>query len=161
MALTIRPANRLDALRLTEIAHAAKRHWGYPEPWIASWRDELTVTPAYVAAHHVYVAVADADIVGSAALEEHAERWALGHFWIRPKWIGRGVGRRLFRHAVAEVQSVRPAPIYVESDPYAEGFYLRMGARRVGERPAQMDDTPRSLPCMLYEPPVLVKGTAP
>jgi hypothetical protein len=31
-----------DAANLTGIAFAAKRHWGYPENWIESWRDLLT-----------------------------------------------------------------------------------------------------------------------
>jgi hypothetical protein len=30
-----------DAETLTEIAHAAKRHWDYPERWIEAWRDIL------------------------------------------------------------------------------------------------------------------------
>jgi hypothetical protein len=30
-----------DAAALTQIAHAAKRHWDYPERWIEAWRDIL------------------------------------------------------------------------------------------------------------------------
>lgn len=29
---------------LTEIAHLAKSHWAYPKEWIASWREDLTVS---------------------------------------------------------------------------------------------------------------------
>jgi hypothetical protein len=39
-----------EAEALTEIAHAAKRHWGYPEPWIQNWRDILTMRPEFIAA---------------------------------------------------------------------------------------------------------------
>jgi|SRR5262245_16873441 len=45
-----------EAEALTEIAFAAKRHWGYPEKWIESWRETLTVTPEFIASHETYVA---------------------------------------------------------------------------------------------------------
>ena len=40
----IRRAVSGDAAGLTAVAHAAKRHWGYPESWIALWERELTVS---------------------------------------------------------------------------------------------------------------------
>ena len=30
---------------LTQIALAAKRHWGYPERWIEIWSSQLTFSP--------------------------------------------------------------------------------------------------------------------
>lgn len=38
-----------EASILTDIAFAAKRHWGYPEAWIAQWRSALTITPQQIA----------------------------------------------------------------------------------------------------------------
>jgi len=38
---SIRPAALADAGALTVIAQAAKRHWGYPEPWLAAWAAAL------------------------------------------------------------------------------------------------------------------------
>lgn len=46
MSIALRPATPADAAVLTEIAHAAKRHWGYPERWVQLWRAALTITPA-------------------------------------------------------------------------------------------------------------------
>lgn len=34
----------------------------------------------------------------------------------------------------------------IDSDPHAEAFYLRMGAVRIGEVPADMDGVVRHLP---------------
>jgi len=45
MNLHIRRAVPAEAGLLTEIAHAAKRHWGYPENWIRRWKSDLTITP--------------------------------------------------------------------------------------------------------------------
>ena len=46
--IRIRRATTDDAATLTAIAHAAKRHWGYPEQWIESWSDQLTLSAAYL-----------------------------------------------------------------------------------------------------------------
>jgi len=39
----------------------------------------------------------------------------------------------------------------IESDPNAEGFYLRMGARRIGIKAAEVDGVQRELPVLVYE----------
>ena len=49
MDLHIRRAKPAEAEVLTEIAHAAKRHWGYPENWIEHWKNDLTITPEFPA----------------------------------------------------------------------------------------------------------------
>src|SRR2546425_9351805 len=38
-SIQIRRAMPGEANALTKIAHAAKRHWGYPANWIAHWKD--------------------------------------------------------------------------------------------------------------------------
>lgn len=48
MDFVIRRARPADARALTRAAHAAKRHWKYPEDWSRLWRDGLTVTPEFV-----------------------------------------------------------------------------------------------------------------
>jgi GNAT superfamily N-acetyltransferase len=146
MEIEIRRATPELAPTLTEVAHLAKRHWRYPERWIESWRELLTIAPAYIAEHNVFVAVAGGEIVGFYALTDEGTYWSLDHLWVRPRHIGRGVGRRLFAHAVERAHALRPAPLRIESDPHAERFYLRMGARRIGSVPADMDGVKRVLP---------------
>ncbi len=46
------------------------------------------------------------------------------------------------------VRSVRPGPLLIESDPHAEGFYLRLGARRVGSLRADVGAVRRTLPVL-------------
>jgi hypothetical protein len=48
-----------DAATLTTIAFAAKRYWGYPERWIESWHDSLTVQPDFITTHETYSAVVE------------------------------------------------------------------------------------------------------
>jgi hypothetical protein len=43
------------------------------------------------------------------------------------------LGRRLFEEAVRLAREEAVAELFVESDPNAEGFYLKMGAERMGQ----------------------------
>jgi GNAT superfamily N-acetyltransferase len=110
------------------------------------WRELLTITPAYIAEHEVFAAVAGEEVVGFYALMDVGTYWSLDHLWVRPESIGRGAGRRLFAHAVERARALRPAPLRIESDPNAERFYVHMGARRIGSVPADVDGVPRVLP---------------
>jgi GNAT superfamily N-acetyltransferase len=140
-----------DADALTEIAHAAKRHWGYPERWIESWCDILTMRPEFIAANIAYCAMEDHRAVGFYLLTTENDGLHLDHLWILPEAMGRGVGRALFEHAVEQAKASGCRVIKIEADPNAEGFYKRMGARRIGTTVTELDGNPRELPLLVYE----------
>jgi len=132
MTLRVRRARRDDSARLTRLAHDAKRFWGYSEELIRLWRADLTVTPRFIAEHAVYCAVQGSRIVGFYALSgEHGAR-DLEHMWVDPRHIGRGVGRSMFAHLLRHLRRVGVTRLTIASDPNAEGFYRKLGARRVG-----------------------------
>lgn len=133
---------------LTSIAFAATRHWGYPERWIESWSDVLTITPEYIHRNEVYAAFVESGPVAFYSLAEEGDGLALDHLWVSPEWIGRGVGRALFEHAVRRGAALGAEVLRIESDPNAEGFYRRMGARRVGENVHEVDGRERTLPLL-------------
>jgi len=140
-----------DADVLTEIAHAAKRHWGYPERWIQTWRDILTMRPEFIAENVAYSAIEESRAVGFYLLTTEDDGLHLDHLWIAPHAMGRGIGRALFQHAVAEAKRLGHLALRIEADPNAEGFYTRMGARRVGETVTELEGQRRELPLLLYE----------
>ena len=147
----IRRARPDEAAALSEVARAAKRHWGYPPEWMLEWREALTITPAVIAERPVYVAEAADDVPVAAvdgfyALLLDAPTAVLEHLWVRPPSIGRGVGRALLDHARERASAGGASELRIDSDPHAEGFCLRMGARRVGEIRADVGDTARQLP---------------
>src|SRR3954468_12574466 len=90
-----------DAATLTEIAHAAKRHWGYPETWIVAWRDILTMKPEFLAANIAYSGLEDGTVVGFYVLTKEADGLHFDHLWVLPAAMRRGIGRALFVHAIA------------------------------------------------------------
>lgn len=75
----------------------------------------------------------------------------LEHLWVAPTHIGTGIGRRLVAHATERLRAEGVRTVRIESDPNAEGFYVKMGARRVGE----VASTPagRTLPLLVLTLP--------
>jgi GNAT superfamily N-acetyltransferase len=137
-----------DAGELTAIAHAAKRHWGYPESWISRWEGVLTVTPEYIRANPVQVAFSDGRIVGFCSVLLRGREAHLDHLWVLPSEMKKGIGRSLFDLAEGLAREAGADRLRVESDPNTEEFYVRMGATRYGRVPAAMDDDERFLPLL-------------
>lgn len=146
MSIVVRRAVFSEAPRLTEIAHAAKRHWDYPEAWIQLWRDSLTFTPDFIREHAVYVAECDRQVVGVFALLHHDTQAEIEHLWVMPSHMGEGVGRRLLQQVLDLAGEWGVASIRIVSDPNAEAFYQHMGARRVGDVESSPDG--RRLPVL-------------
>ncbi|MEN3369666.1 MAG: hypothetical protein V7609_1809 [Verrucomicrobiota bacterium] len=151
--MNIVPATPADASRLTEIAFAAKRHWGYPERWIQSWRGILTMRPEFIGANLAYSAVEDGHAVGFYLLTTEEDGMHLDHLWILPSAMRRGIGRALFQHAVEQGKRLGFQTIKIEADPNAEGFYQRMSARRVGTNVTEIEGERRELPLLVYQLP--------
>jgi GNAT superfamily N-acetyltransferase len=137
LGIRIRKARPADSDELTRIAHAAKRFWKYPERMIRLWKSELTITPRFVADHPVYCAIQRARVVGFYALSGMRATRDLEHMWVDPKHIGSGVGRLLFSHLLGHLRRERVSRLVIASDPNAESFYRRLGARRVGTVPSR------------------------
>lgn len=130
--LQFRRAVAQDAPLLTEIALAAKRHWGYPDEWMAQWRPDLTVTEPYLRDELVVVAELAGEVVGFAGLAALEGSRYLEHLWLWPRHIGRGFGRSLFLEIARQAQGAGISELRIKSDPNAEAFYLKLGAVRTG-----------------------------
>jgi N-acetylglutamate synthase-like GNAT family acetyltransferase len=88
--------------------------------------------------HDVWVAERDGAIVGMCALEDRTDRWNLEHVWVEPAVHGQGIGRALVEHALREAWNRRRDLVELLADPFATGFYERLGARHAGDIPAPM-----------------------
>ncbi|QIF01658.1 GNAT family N-acetyltransferase [Roseimicrobium sp. ORNL1] len=144
--IRITPARPSEAETLTAIAFAAKRHWSYPERWIAHWQESLTATPASIIANETFVARIGERSVGFASLKLDEDTLFLHDLWVLPGDMGHGVGRALFRHAQQRARARGFSAFELESDPNAASFYERMGAQRVGTQSTLLEGEPRELP---------------
>ncbi|CAN5723714.1 GNAT family N-acetyltransferase [soil metagenome] len=137
---------------MTQIAHDAKRHWGYPEHWIQHWQEDLTISSEFISNNQVYVAESEGEIIGFYALVGGAEQAELEHMWVAPKHIGTGVGKELFIHAMQIAAGENVSEVEISADPNAEGFYQRMGASRIGEVTSEIDGQARRVPRLAIDP---------
>lgn len=168
--MKIREASTEDAATLTRIAHDAKRYWGYPENWIEHWKEDLTITADFISGNEVYVAGTDPgldarpvppttskapelpnEIDGFYAIVMRGEKAELEHMWVKPECIGTGIGKELFMHAMETAAFLNAAALEISSDPNAEGFYKRLGAKRIGEIGSEIEGQPRTLPRLSIE----------
>jgi GNAT superfamily N-acetyltransferase len=130
MGITIQAAAQHQAADLSAIALSAKGYWGYSSEQLDLWKSEfLTISPEYIGVNRVWVASVDSlKPVGFAAIEQHGQDAILDHLWVLPDYIGKGIGRRLFLHVAATI----PRFVFT-SDPHADDFYQKMGARKIGD----------------------------
>ena len=56
--------------------------------------------------------------------------------FVDPPAIGSGAGRLLYRHVLETAGRLGFTRLTIDADPYAEPFYLAMGARRIGTAPS-------------------------
>ena len=150
-AESLRPALPGDCDLLSEIALRSKGYWGYDDQFLEDCRNELTVDPDLLDRAFVRTRQLDGHTVGFYALVAGGEEGELQleHFWLEPAHIGLGLGRAMWSDAIRTAADLGCTRILIHSDPYAEPFYRRMGADRVGYV-ASASIRGRELPLMRY-----------
>jgi GNAT superfamily N-acetyltransferase len=151
----IRAAENADIPMLNDIAFRSKAHWGYSDEFMAASRPLLTLTPAMLMMQPVFLALVDDQIAGFYALrrwhyEPHEDGAAeLDYLFIAPEYMGLGVGRALFGHAVKVARAMGYRTLIIIADPNAEAFYAKMGAVTYHGMPSDIQ-AGRVLPLMRY-----------
>lgn len=145
--LTIKKAITADADALTQLTVRSKSHWGYGERQIETWRDELTLTEAYLDDNHVYKLIVDRLLVGFYAFNaENETDVKLQFLFVEPKFIGAGYGKMLLLDFLDRIKGSLFERILVDADPNAEKFYAKFGFQVIGQLKSTIKD--RFLPIM-------------
>jgi GNAT superfamily N-acetyltransferase len=147
----LRKAHAAEAERLTHLALRSKALWGYDAEFMRACVPALTIPPERVVRELFFVLDDGERLIGMVGLRglgpEDAE---LTNMFVEPTAIGHGHGRRLFEHAVGVARARGWRRLLISSDSFAEGFYLRLGAARIGE--SASDAIPgRMLPLLALE----------
>lgn len=146
--LSIQRVRPEHAGELSAIALAAKAHWGYPKRWMEMWKPQLAFSPHYFEENESWAAVEDARRIGFYTLEERNGNAWLENLWVLPEYMGKGVGKAFFLHAVELARQRGSTLFQLEADPNAVGFYEKMGMYKIRERQYEIDGQPRILPTM-------------
>lgn len=145
----VRAARRGEAAPLSALAIRSKAHWGYESDFLEACRSELAISEEVIEEGRVYVLEEGSAPIGFYTLTRFRSDIELGHFFVDPPYIGRGAGRLLWLDAVARARALGYDQLLIQSDPNAEGFYLRLGAQRIGEVPSAVQ-VGRALPLLLF-----------
>jgi ribosomal protein S18 acetylase RimI-like enzyme len=134
--IVLRPARAEEAGTLSELALRSKAQWGYDEQFLEACRADLTLRPEEISRRRVVVAEVAGRIAGFYTVDGAPPEGELGNLWIEPDHLRRGIGRRLWQHAMAAAEDLGFTSILIDAEPNAEGFYRAMGATTVGEVPS-------------------------
>ncbi len=137
-----------DADRLRQIAIASKSYWGYSSQLISEWAKTPIITSQEIYVDKVYLAHINHVVVGWYRLQTHLPAMRLEDLWELPDYIGKGIGRRLFEHAIEQANLSGAQYLELEADPNAESFYARMGCKKIGE---SISEWGRTIPYMRYD----------
>ena len=138
----IRAARPQEGPFLSRLAIHAKAHWGYDPEFLEAARAALTIDAKTIATSHVFVLELSGTAIGFYGLVGDPPQGTLEWLFVEPHSIGRGYGRILWEDALGRAKAAGFAELLIESDRFAEPFYLEMGAVKVGEAPSPVDGAP-------------------
>ncbi|MEJ8546313.1 GNAT family N-acetyltransferase [Brevibacillus borstelensis] len=132
---------------LSDLAFRSKAYWGYDAEFMEACRQELMIHPEFLQTCHVYLAEEAGKILGFYRLSIGEKEALLEDLFVDPAAIGRQVGKSLWNHLLDTARELKIDHFLIHSDPYAEGFYAKMGAIRIGGIPSTVIPG-RQLPLM-------------
>jgi GNAT superfamily N-acetyltransferase len=143
--ITIRAARPEEGPELTELALRAKSHWGYDSHFLDSARADLVIDAGTIGSGRIHVLERDGDTIGFYGIVGDPPQGRLEWMFLEPDVIGTGYGGLMWDHAITDASAAGFAELLIESDRFAERFYLAMGAIRVGSTPSPVDGAPLPL----------------
>lgn len=155
MTIAIERASIQEAVELapvlTSLCRRSKASWGYPPELLARWADDLRIEPTDIEHDAVLVArQPDGTVVGFSRVALRADHSQLSDLWVEPTVMGSGIGRALWAAAIEVARTLPFDQLRLAADPNAESFYVRMGARRIGEVESEVVNG-RRLPLMAFD----------
>ncbi len=133
----IRPARVEEARLLSDLALRSKAHWGYSAEFIEQCRKELSYSEQQLRAEHMRFFVIESlqRVAGFYALKRlSANEMELEAMFVEPASIGEGFGRLLIDHAKSVASAMGAKRLVIQSDPYAQHFYVAAGGVVIGTR---------------------------
>lgn len=146
--MKIRKALLSEANELSEFALHSKATWNYSEEFILACKEDLTITEEYIKNNFVYVLENDNTMIGFFSFLRNEN--ALDFLYIHPRYKGKGYGKILWEYVIQQANELGIKSFTIDSDPNAKGFYLKMGAKLIGETPSTVFED-RLLPLLKYD----------
>ncbi|EEL51200.1 GCN5-related N-acetyltransferase [Bacillus cereus Rock3-44] len=145
----MRKASLNEANELSHIALISKATWDYSEEFIQACKEDLTITDDYIMNNYVYVLESEGIKIGFFSFQRKEED-ALDFLYLHPNYKGKGYGKLLWQSVVEKAVELGMKCFTIDSDPNAKGYYMKMGAKLIGETPSTVFKD-RLLPLLRYD----------
>lgn len=145
----LRPARVDEAAALTDLALVSKASWGYEPAFMARCRSGMVIRPTAIRRQPFVVAEDFGLLLGFYGFGREADELNLDWLFVHPDHLGKGIGKRLFRHAETWARGAGWTEMMIVADPHAEDFYRHLGATPAGARPSELFPQ-RYLPVLRY-----------
>ncbi|WP_243521606.1 GNAT family N-acetyltransferase [Bacillus pseudomycoides] len=147
--MIVREALLNEANELSELALNSKATWDYSEEFIRACKEDLTITEEYIINNYVYVLENEGVKIGFFSFLRK-EGDALDFLYLHPDYKGKGYGKLLWQRVVEKAVELGMKSFTIDSDPNAKGYYIKMGAKLIGETPSTVFKN-RTLPLLQYD----------
>ncbi len=134
--MQLRKPNTGELAFINAMIMRSKAHWGYDQEFLDRCRDELAFTTERLASERVRVTGEPGLVTGTVEISLDGQTANIGMLFVDPKAIGSGAGRVLYEWALNFAKEHKAGHMMIESDPFAQGFYEKMGAVVVGKVPS-------------------------
>ena len=138
MTATIKPYQGESLAMINDLILRAKGSWGYTSEQLDLWKADLNVTKADVVARYFFLGkITGRTILLYSLSEQSSKSCELEDCWVDPDFRGNGFGRAIFDDIGIQMKRRGWQSMRIVSDPFAAGFYRKMGAAQIGETPSK------------------------
>jgi N-acetylglutamate synthase-like GNAT family acetyltransferase len=134
--LTLVSAEPSDLEKINSLMVASKAHWGYDEAFMKKFREQDAHDAESFAGSILRLAYCGNELIGFFGFIGHENEIELDSFFIHPRYIGKGYGRKLWQHCLATMRELGYNSFFILTDPYATGFYSNMGCVEIAREPS-------------------------
>jgi len=133
---TLRRAQPSEADAVRDLIGRSMAVWDKPAGYVEEAIGLMSLSPEDVERDEAWVLDDGTQLVGFLRVSVSGTDAEIEELHLEPQWIGRGLGRRLFEHAVERSRATGAERLVWSTDRYALGFYLVMGGVITGSEPS-------------------------
>lgn len=128
-----------DIDELNRIAFNSESYWGHDKSMMEIFKKEYRLTQEYLKNNKVFNMVLDGNIIGFYAFNLTQEILELEYFYLKPEYIGKGYGRKLWNEAVKFCKNNKIEEFIFVAGSEVKSYYLKMGAEVIKTLPSKLD----------------------
>lgn len=147
--MKLRNASPDEVERLNQFIRDSKSIWGYSKSFLDKYIDHWGLTPEIIEQRPIKILEADGEVNGIFRVGKHKKKIELDLFFVNNKLIRMGIGRKMWILTDEYVRAHKWKGFEIITDPHAEKFFERMGAKTIGKK--DFPPERKAVPVMLYE----------